>query len=84
MTKHLKHLKTFEFHSITVCPFVLDGCFIWVCSIYSALKMDVKVDWSSRHFSQNFNIQIKYGFSCTNVRPGSNEIVKTKLQIWWL
>ena len=21
MTKHLKHLKTFEFHSIIMCPF---------------------------------------------------------------
>ena len=38
----------------------------------AALKINVKVDWSSCHFSQNFNIQIKHGFSCIDVRlvPG--------------
>ena len=44
----------------------------------AALKINVKVDWSSRHFSKNFNIQIKHGFSCTNVSQVPREILKTE------
>ena len=33
----------------------------------AALKINVKVDWSSCHFSQNFNIRIYHGFSCIDV-----------------
>ena len=35
-------------------------------------------DWSSHHFSQNLNIQIKRGFSCTNVRHVTWEMLKTE------
>ena len=39
MTKHLKHLKTFEFHSIIMCPFFLSiDALIGFCSTYSGLK----------------------------------------------
>ena len=43
-----------------------------------ALKINVKVDWSSYHFSQNFNIRINHGFSCIDVSLVPWEILKTK------
>ena len=39
---------------------------------------NVKVDWSSRHFSQNSNIRIKHGVSCTRVRHVLLEMLKTE------
>ena len=39
---------------------------------------NVKVDWSSRHFSQNSNMRIKQRFSCTNVRDVLREMLKTE------
>ena len=49
----------------------MDALFGLVAPI-AALKINVKVDWSSRHFAQNFNIPIKHVFSCNNFRhdPG--------------
>ena len=49
----------------------IDALFGFVAPI-AASKINVKVDWSSRLFSQNFNIRIKHVFSCNNVRhvPG--------------
>ena len=41
-------------------------------------KSKVKVDCSSHHFSQNFNIRIKHGFSCNNVRHVPQEMLKTE------
>ena len=43
-----------------------------------ALKINVKVDWSSCHFSQNFNIRINHGFSCIDVSLVPREILKTE------
>ena len=43
-----------------------------------AQKTNVKVDWSSRHFSQNSNIWIKHGFSCANVRHVLREMLKSE------
>ena len=40
--------------------------------------MNVKVDLSSLHFSQNFNIWIKYGFSCNYVGHVPREMLKTE------
>ena len=37
---------------------------VWIpdiCPFSNYLKNNVKVDWSSRHFSQNFNKRIKHG-----------------------
>ena len=44
----------------------MDVLFVFVAPI-AAYKINVKFDWSSRFFSQNFNIWIKHGFSCINV-----------------
>ena len=44
----------------------------------AALKINVKVDWSSRHFSQNFNIQVNHGFSCIDVSLVPRGILKTE------
>ena len=74
MTEHLKHLKTFEFHSITMCPFF----FRWMIYLDAASKFNIKVHWSSRHFSQNYNIRIKHRFSCNNVRHVPREILKAE------
>ena len=41
-------------------------------------KINIKVDLSSLHFSQNFNIRIKHGFSCNNVRHVPWEKLKTE------
>ena len=78
MTKHLKqYYNVSNFLSI-------DALFGFVAPI-AASKINVKVDWSSRHFSQNFNIRIKHGFSCNNVRQCLSEDVKNReRQIWWL
>ena len=43
-----------------------------------ALKINVKVDWSSCHFSQNFNIRINHRFSCIDVSQVPREILKTE------
>ena len=43
-----------------------------------AQKTNVNVDRSSRHLSQNSNIRIKHGFSCTNVRHVLREVLKTE------
>ena len=42
----------------------------------AALKINAKVDWSSRHFSQNFNIRIKHRFSCNYVHHVPREVLK--------
>ena len=47
---------------------------MFVAPIFSALKINVKVDRFSRHFSQNFNIRINHGFSCIDVRLVLREI----------
>ena len=44
----------------------MDALFGFVAPI-AASKINVKDDWSSRHFSQNFNIWIKHVFLCNNV-----------------
>ena len=44
----------------------------------AALKNNVKVDWSLRHFSQNFNIRINDGFSCIDVSLVPRGILKTE------
>ena len=49
----------------------------WVAPIV-ALKFNVKVDWSSLNVSQNFNLLIKQGFSCINVRQVYEEMFKTE------
>ena len=41
-------------------------------------KINVKVDWSSGHFSQNLNIRTKIGFACTNVCFVTQEMLKTE------
>ena len=43
-----------------------------------ALKINVKVDWSSCHFSQNFNIRINHVFLCIGVSLVPREILKTE------
>ena len=50
---------------------------MFVASI-AALKINVKVDWSSCHFSQNFIIRINHGFSCIDVSLVHREILKTE------
>ena len=47
-------------------------------SSYSGLKINIKFNWSSRHFSQNINIRIKLGFSCINVCKVPREMLKTE------
>ena len=42
----------------------------------AASKINVKVDWSLRHFSRNFNIRIKHRFSCNNVHHVPREVLK--------
>ena len=42
----------------------------------AAQKINVKDDWSSRHFSHNFNISIKHGFACSNVRHFPREMLE--------
>ena len=44
----------------------------------AAVKTNFKVDLSSLHFSQNFNILIKHGFAFSNVRHVPREILKTE------
>ena len=63
-----------------MCPFIfMDALFLFVAPIV-ALKINVKVDWSSCHFSQNFNIRITddHGFSCIDVSQVHREILKTE------
>ena len=55
----------------------MGALFGFVASI-AAYKINVKVNWSSSRFSQNFNIRIKHGFSCINVRHGPPEMLKTE------
>ena len=43
-----------------------------------AFKINVKVDWSSRHFSQHFNIRIDHGILCIDVTLAPPEILKTE------
>ena len=43
-----------------------------------ALQFNVKVGWSSLNVSQNFNLRIKHGFSCINVRQVHQEMFKTE------
>ena len=47
--------------------------FVALIAVY---KINVKVDWVSCHFSQNFNIRIKHGVSCKNVRHVPREMLK--------
>ena len=51
--------------------------YVFVAPI-AALKINVKVDWSSRHLSQNFNIRINHGFSCIVVGLVPREILLTE------
>ena len=44
----------------------------------AALKINVKVELSSRHFSQNFNTQINHRFSCICISLVAREILKTE------
>ena len=44
----------------------------------AALTINVKVDWSSRNFSQNFNIMVNHGLSCIDVSLVPKEILQTK------
>ena len=44
----------------------------------AALKINVNVDWSSRHFSQNFNIRIDLCFSCIDVSLVPRGILKSE------
>ena len=45
----------------------------------AASKINIKVDYSSRHFSQNFNIiRFKHGLSCNNVRHVPRELLKAE------
>ena len=46
--------------------------------MFVALKINVKVDWSSRHFSQIFNIRIDHGCSCIDISLVPREILKTE------
>ena len=55
----------------------MNALFVFVAPI-AALKINVKVDWSSRHFSQNFNIRIVHGFSCIDVSLVPRGILKTE------
>ena len=55
----------------------MDALFGFVAAI-AALKINVKVYLSSLHFSQNFNIRIKYEFACTKVRHVPRKMLKTK------
>ena len=54
----------------------MDALFVFVAP-KAALKINVKVDWSSRHFSQNFNILINHGLSCIDVSLVPMEILQT-------
>ena len=58
----------------------MDALFVFVTPI-AASKINVKVDWSSRHFPQNFNIRIKLGYTCNNVRHVPREMFKTDLVV---
>ena len=55
----------------------MDALFVFVAPI-AASKINVKVDWSSRHFSQNFNILINHGLSCIDVSLVPMEILQTE------
>ena len=55
----------------------MDALFVFVAPKV-ALKINVKVDWSSCHFSQNFNTRINHMFSCIDVSLVPREILKTK------
>ena len=55
----------------------MDALFVFVAPI-AALKINVNVDWSSQHFSQNFNIRIDHGFSCIDVSLVPREILKPR------
>ena len=44
----------------------------------AAYKINVKVDWSSLHFLQNFYIRIKHEVSCTNVCQVPQEMLNTE------
>ena len=55
----------------------MDALFAFVAH-RAALKINVKVDWSSRHFSQNLNIRINHVFPCIDVSLVPREILKTE------
>ena len=44
----------------------------------AALKINVKFDWCSRHFSINFNIRVNHEFSCIDVSLVPQGILKTE------
>ena len=87
MTKYLKHLKTFELHSTKMYQFFFRSMLFGGCSTFSVLKFNVKVERSSRHISQNFNIGIKHGFSCIIVRKVSwylGRRLNPMATVWWI
>ena len=55
----------------------MDALFGFVAPM-AASKINVKVYWSSRHFSQNFNIRMKHGFSCNDVCHVPRKMLKTE------
>ena len=55
----------------------MDALFVFVAPIV-ALKINVKVDWSSRYFSQYFNIRINHGVSCIDLSLVPWELLKTE------
>ena len=60
-----KDILISQYYTVSIF-FSIYALFGFVVPIASS-KSNVKVDWSSHHFSQNFNIRIKHGFSCNNV-----------------
>ena len=55
----------------------MDALFGFVARIVAS-KINVKVDCSSRHYSQNSNIWIKHWFLCNNVRHVPRKMLKAE------
>ena len=77
--KTFKNILISQYHKVSIF-LKINALFGFVAPI-AASKINVKADWSSRHFPQNFiihfNIPIKHEFSCTNFRHVTLEMLKT-------
>ena len=78
MTKDLKHLKTLNFTALQCVHLSFDECFIVVGSSHIGFKIQCQLTGLHSMFGQNFNLRIKHGFSCINVRKVHQEMFKTE------
>ena len=75
ISKTFKDFGISKWYGVSICLYN-DTLFGLVAPI-TAYKINVQVNWSSRLFSQNFNVWSKHAFPCINVRQVPRDMFKT-------